>query len=188
MFRRLFVVAAVIVFGVVLFSVENTAKLLADLAATVVGPNIPQLTRASQSYFDTRDFSIAKPEPVGSDGPASSLIGSTHAAVEAPTSETLLRQFQAWAAEQDAQQLATAQLNQVSSSPKAISERAVEGTFGSTGPVQKERRSPSTPKAQPRVTPQASQKQIWQTQSARVQVAPAQHNGAKFTQAAAVRN
>jgi len=188
-FKRLFLVAAVIAFGVVLFSVENTAKLLADLAVAMIVPRVPEFTQASQTPSDSRVSSIAKLQPIGGEYSETTLVEPPRLDVKTPTSETLLRQFQAWAAEQDAQQLATAQTDQDrSSSLKTIPGRAVEEAVGSTGLGPKDRGSRSAPKARTKASPQTPQKEIRQTQSARVQVAPTQRNEAKFSQASVVRN
>ena len=105
-------VTAVIVFGVVLFFVENAAKLLTNLMATMVVPSIPQLTRAPQSPSGSGESSIAKSESIASEDRVSTLAEPARASVEAATSETLVMQFEAWAAEKDAQRIATEQLNQ----------------------------------------------------------------------------
>ena len=180
-------IAAVIAFGVVLFSVENTAKLLADLAASMIAPRVSEFTQTSQTPSASRDSSIAKLQPTGGEDRESTLVEPPRSDVDTPTSETLLRQFQAWAAEQDAQQLATAQTDQDrSSSLKTIPGRAVEEAVGSTGLGPKGPRS--APKARTKASPQTPKKEIRQTQSARVQVAPTQRNEAKFSQASVVRN
>ena len=186
-FKRLCLVTAVIVFGVVLFSVENAAKLLTNLTAAVVVPSIP-LTQAPQSPSDSGESSIAKSEPIDSEDRVSTLTEPARASVEAATSESLVRQFEAWAAEQDAQRLTREQLNKDHpSSPKTIPDRA-EGTTGPTAPVQKERVSRSIRSVRMRVSPQDSPKEIRHVQNARVQAVSPQRNGAKLSQASAVRN
>jgi hypothetical protein len=183
--KRLFVVTAVIVFGVVLFSVENTAKLLADVTAKMVVPSIPQFTQASQTPSDSGVSSIAKSEPIASEDRVSTVVEPARTSVEAATSETVLRQFQAWAAEQDAQQVATVQpVQDHSSATKIIPDQPVEGTTGSIGLGQNDVGSRSIPKARKRVSP----KKMRQTEGARVQAAPTQRNGAKLSQASVGRN
>jgi hypothetical protein len=182
--KRLFVVTTVIVFGVVLFSVENTAKLLADLTAKMVVPSIPQLTQASQTPPDSGVYSIAT-EPIASEDRVSTVVEPARASAGAATSETVLRQFQAWAAEQDAQQVAAVQpVQDHSSSTKIIPDQPVEGTTGSIGLAQNDRGSRSIPKARKRISP----KEIRQTEGARVQAAPTQRNGARVSQASVGRN
>jgi hypothetical protein len=177
--KRLFVVTAVIVFGVVLFSVENTAKLLADLTAKMVVPSIPQLTQASQTPSNSGVSSIASEDRV------STVVEPARASAGAATSETVLQQFQAWAAEQDAQQVATVQpVQDHSSSTKIIPDQPVEGTTGSIGLGQNDLGSRSIPKTRKRVSP----KEMRQTEGARVQAAPTQRNGAKLSQASVGRN
>lgn len=184
--KRLLVVAAVIVFGVVLFSVENTAKLLTDLTATMVVPGIPQLAQA-QTPSDSPVSSIAKSEPIASEDRVSTLVEPARASVEAPTSEILWRQFQAWADEQDAQQVAKAQQDRDhSSSAKTIPDQAVERTTESVGLVQRERGSRSIPKARTRMSQRESSKEIRHTRIAPVQAAPPQRGLAK--QGSSARN
>jgi hypothetical protein len=172
-FARLFLVAAVIVFGVVLFSVENAAKLLTNLTATMVVPSIPQLTPASQSPSDSGESSIAKSERIDSEKRVSTLAEPARASVEAATSD-LLMQFEAWAAKRDGQRPATEQLDQGSSSN--IPDRAIEVATGSIGPAQKDRVSRSSRKVRTTVPSQEPPKEIRQMQSARVQAAPPQRN------------
>jgi hypothetical protein len=111
---------------------------------------------------------------------------AARASVEPATSQTLERQFEAWAAEQDAQGLTTEQLNK--DSPKSIPDRAFEGTTGSTAPVQKDRVSRSIQRVRTRVSPQDSPKGIRQVQNTRVQAVRPQRNEAEFSQTSAVRN
>ena len=172
-FARLFLVAAVIVFGVVLFSVENAAKLLTNLTATMVVPSIRQLTGASHSPSDSGDSSITKSEPIDSEDRVPTLAEPARASVEAATSENLLMQFETWAAKRDAQGPAAEQLDQGSSS-KTIPDRAIEVATGSIGPAQKDRISRSNRKVRTTVPPQKPPKEIRQMQSARVQAAPPQ--------------
>ena len=183
-FKRLCLVTTVIIFGVVLFSVENAAKLLTNLTATMVVPGIPQLTQAPRLPFDSGESSIAKTEPIGSEDRVSTLIEPARASVEAATPQTLEMQFEAWAAEQDAQRLTKEPLSK--DSPKTIPERADEGTTGA--PVQKDRVSRSIRRVRTRVSPQDPPKEVRQVQNARVQAVPPQRNGAAFSQASAVRN
>jgi hypothetical protein len=178
--KRLFVLTAVIVFGVVLFSVENTAKLLADLTAQVVAPSIPQLTQASQTPSDSGVSSIEKSEPIASEDHVSTVVEPARASAGAATSETVLQQFQAWAAGQDTQHTVQP-VQDHSSSTKIIPDQPVEGTIGLAQNVLSSR---SIPKARKRVSP----KEMRQTEGARVQAAPTQRNGAKFSQASVGRN
>jgi hypothetical protein len=172
---RLFLVATVIVFGVVLFSVENAAKLLTNLTATMVVPSIPQLTGASRSPSDSGESSITKSERIDSENRVSTLAEPARASVEAATSENVLIQFEAWAAKRDAQRAVTEQLDQGSSS-KTIPERAIEVATGSIGPAQKDRVSRSNRKVRTTVPAQEPPNEIRQMQSARVQAAPPQRN------------
>jgi hypothetical protein len=172
-FARLFLVAAVIVFGVVLFSVENAAKLLTNLTGTMVVPSIPQLT-ASQSPSDSGESSIAKSERIDSENRGSTLAEPARASIEVATPENLLMQFEAWAAKRDAQRPATEQLGQ-GSPAKTIPDRAIEVATGSMGPAKKDRAARSNRKVTA-LPPQEPPKEIRQTQSARVQAAPPQRN------------
>jgi hypothetical protein len=187
-FKRLCLIVAALVFGFFLFSVENTAKLLTYLTATVAGPpSIPQL-KVSSSPSDSGESSVAKSEPNGSEDRVSTLVEPLRSDVETPTSEALLRQFEAWAAEQDAQQLATVQPDQDRSpSPKTNPNRVVDETVSSTGLDQKDRGSRSAPKARVRASPQQSNESR-HIQHAGVQAAPPQRAGSKFSQASGVRN
>jgi hypothetical protein len=184
-FKRLFLVAAVIVFGVVLFSVENAAILLTNLTATMVAPSIPQPRQASQPPSDSGESSIAKSEPIESEDRISRLVDPARASVEVATSETLLMQFEAWAAERDAQQLTAEQSAQHRSSPKTVADRAVEATTGLAATVQKDRVSRSIRKVRPKVSLQQPPKQVDQLKNARVRAPPSQRNEAKFSQASA---
>lgn len=179
-FARLFLVAAVIVFGVVLFSVENAAKLLTNLTATMVVPSIPQLTRASQSPSDSGESSsgessIAKSERIDSENRVSTVAEPARASVEAATSENLLMQFEAWAAKRDVQRPATEQLDE-GSSFKTTPDRAIEVATESIGPAQKDRLSRSSRKVRTTLPQQEPPKEIRQMQSARVQSVPPQRN------------
>jgi hypothetical protein len=143
----------------------------------MVVPSIPQLTQASQTPSNSGVSSIASEDRV------STVVEPARASAGAATSETVLQQFQAWAAEQDAQQVATVQpVQDHSSSTKTIPNQPVEGTTGSIGFGQKSSRS--IPKARKRVSP----KEMRQTEGARVQAAPTQRNGAKLSQASVGRN
>jgi hypothetical protein len=186
-FKRLFIVTAAIVFGVFLFSVENAAKLLTDVTAAMFMPRTLQPMQSSLSPSDSRDSSIAESQPISGKPHASTLVEPTHADVEAPAPESLFRQFQAWAAEQDAQQLATVQPDQDhSSSLKTVSGQSVEGTTGSIVPVQNDRGSRSVRRTRKPVSPRDSPKEIRQTESARVPAPP--RNAAKLSQASVGRN
>lgn len=186
-FKRLFIVTAAIVFGVFLFSVENAAKLVTDVTAAMFTPRTLQPMQSSLPPSDSRDSSIAQSQPIGGEPHASALVEPTHADVETPTPESLFRQFQAWAAEQDAQQLATVRPDQDhSSSLKAIPGRSAEGTSGSIVPVQNDQGSRSVRRARKRVSPQDSTKEVRQSESARVPAPP--RNAAKLSQASVGRN
>jgi hypothetical protein len=90
-----------------------------------------------------------------------------------PTSEILFRQFQAWAAEKDAQRLATVQSVQDPPTLQTAAARAVQETTGSIGLAQRDRRVQRKPNVRPLMAKQESRKEARQLQNVRVQVAPA---------------
>ena len=113
-FKASILIATATATGIAVLAMGNPAGLLAEMSASLVGNSTPQPTPAIQSAADTpalvasaadaQDLppttnevatrtEIAASEPAGKDQTEKSE----------PPSEALFRQFQAWAAEQDAQ-------------------------------------------------------------------------------------
>ena len=176
--KRGFLIAVVAALSFMVLSVENTAKFLADVTASVIHgsahqPPANQPLQFSQPASDSADFAVARQEPIGSNSATSEPAEQSPGEIPEPTSEILFRQFQAWAAEKDAQQLATVQSVQDPPTLQTAAARAVQETTGSTGLAQSDRRVQRKPNVRPPMAKQESRKEARQPQNARVQVAPA---------------
>jgi hypothetical protein len=196
--KRGLLVAVVTVLGFIVLPVENTAKILADVTASLVDgsalrPHTYQPAPISQSPTDAQVVSIAKNEPIDGESAASepieqNHIEQNHTEIREPSPEILFKQFQAWAAEKDAQQLATTQSAPDASVLQTAPARAVEKTAGSAGLLQKDRRVQRVDNARTRMSMQDSRKEIRRPQNAGVNVSPAQRTGAQASPASASRN
>lgn len=111
-FKASILIATVAATGIAVLAVGNPAALLAEVSASLVGNSSPQSTPAIQSAADapapSNDVARALP-PTIRDAPPRDEIAASEPAGKDQTersespSETLFGQFQAWAAEQDAQ-------------------------------------------------------------------------------------
>jgi hypothetical protein len=195
--KRGLLVAVATAVGFVLFPVENTAKILADVTASLVDGTalrphhyqpspISQSDTDAQAPADAQALSIAKNEPISGESAAAEPVEQNHTEIREPSTETLFKQFQAWAAEKDAQQLATEQPVPDLPEPQTAPARVVEKTGGSIGPVQKDRHVQRVDNARTRISMQEPRKEIRRPQNARVIVPPVQ--GAQAAQASGSRN
>jgi hypothetical protein len=184
--KRGFLIALVTAFGSVVLSVENTAKFLVDVTASLVDgsarqPRTNQPELISQSSSDSATFAIAKHESIDGEGAASEPAEQNRGEIPEPTPEILFRQFQAWAAEKDAQRLATVQPPQDSSPPQTAPTRAVEETAGFIGFGKKDRHVQRIRNARTQVAKQDSRKEIRRPQNPQVQVPLARGTGAQVS-------
>jgi hypothetical protein len=203
--KRGLLVAVATALGLVVLPVENTAKILADVTASLVdgsarwphtsqpapisqSPTDAQAPTDAQTPTDAQVFSIAKNEPISVESAASEPVEQKHTELREPSPEILFKQFQAWAAEKDAQELAAAQSVPDASALQTAPARAVEKTAGSIGLVQKDRRVPRVDNARTRMSMQDSRKEIRRPQNAGVNVPPAQRTGAQASPASGSRN
>jgi hypothetical protein len=197
--KRGLLVAVATAVGFVLFPVENTARILADVTASLVDGSalrphphqpapISQSDTDAQAPADVQVLSIAKNEPISGESAASEPIEQNHREIREPSTEILFKQFQAWAAEKDAQQLATEQPVPDPPALQTAPARLVEKTGGSIGPVQKDRHAQRVDNARTRISMQDSRKEIRRPQNARVNVPPAQGTGAQAAQTSGSRN
>jgi hypothetical protein len=175
--KRGLLIALVTVLGFGVLSVEGTAKFLVDLTASFVGGSARQLPisqslQVSQPAPDSADVTIAGYEKVGGESATAEAVAEIPRDIPEPTSEILFRQFQAWAAEEDAQRAARAQSVQDSPALQPAPARAVEDTTASIGRAPKDRHVQRIPSVRPQLARQDSQKEIRQPQNAGVQVAP----------------
>lgn len=176
--KRGFLIAVVAALSFMVLSVENTAKFLADVTASVIHgsahqPPANQPLQFSQPASDSADFAVARHEPVGGNSATPEPTEQSPAEIAEPTTEILFRQFQAWAAEKDAQQLATVQSVQDPPTLPTAAAQPVQETTGSIGLAQRDRRVQRKPNVRPPTAKQESRKEARQLQNARVQVAPA---------------
>jgi hypothetical protein len=203
--KRGLLVAVATAVGLLILPVENTAKILVEVTASLVDgsairPHTYQPAPISQSPADARAptdaqapadpqvFSTAKNEPIAGESAASEPIEQNQTEIREPSPEILFKQFQAWAAEKDAQQLATAQSVPDPPALQTAPARAVEKTAGSTGLVQKDRHVQRVDSARTRMSMQDSRKEIRRPQNAGVNIPPAQRTGAQASQTPGARN
>ena len=197
--KRGLLVAVATAIGLVVLPVANTAKILADVTASLVDGSalwphtsqpapIWQSPTDAQTPTDAQVFSIAKNEPISVESAASEPVEQNHTELREPSPEILFKQFQAWAAEKDAQELAAAQSVPDASALQTAPARAVEKTAGSAGLMQKDRRGPRVDNARTRMSMQDSRKEIRRPQNAGVNVPPAQRTGAQASPASGSRN
>ena len=161
-------------FGVL--SVEGIAKFLVDLTTSFVGGSARQFptsqsVQVSQPAPDSGD--VARYEKIEDPSVAAEAVVESQREIPEPTSEILFRQFQAWAAEEDARRAAEVQSVQDSSTLQPAPARAAEDTTGTLGRTQKDRHIQRIPNVRPQLARQDSQKEIRQPQNAGVQIAPA---------------
>jgi hypothetical protein len=139
-FKASILIATATATGIAVLAIGNPVGLLAEMSASLVGNSTPQPTPAIQSAADAPALvaSVADAQdlpPTTNEVPTRGEIAASEpnskdqSEKSEPPSETLFRQFQAWAAEQDAQanggsvqpvQDAPAQLVQNDPAPKNI--------------------------------------------------------------------
>jgi hypothetical protein len=115
-FKASILIATATATGIAALAMGNPVGLLAEMSASLVGNSTPQPTPAIQSAADTpalvasaADAQDLPPTTNTNEAPTSGEIAASEPAGKdqseksEPPSETLFRQFQAWAAEQDAQ-------------------------------------------------------------------------------------
>src|SRR5262245_29578020 len=113
-FKVSILIATATATGIAVLAMGNPVGLLAEMSASLVGNSTPQPTPAIQSAADapalvataadTQDLPPTTNEvPVRGEIAASEPAGKDQSEKSEPASETLFRQFQAWAADQDAQ-------------------------------------------------------------------------------------
>jgi len=171
--------------GIAILSVGNPVALLANVTASLVDksalqPGTDQSTPTIQSIAGTQDSPpTAKDAPTRDEiAAASEPAGQSQTENSEPPSEALFRQFQAWAAEKDAQaqvgpvqhvQDATAQV--VQNAPAQVAENA----RAPLRPMQKHRHVRPVHSARAEIRPVHNpRKKVRREQNARVQVPPAQ--------------
>jgi hypothetical protein len=170
-------VATVTAIGIAFLSVENPVTLLADVTASPVDksalqPGTDQPTPTIQSAADAQALPpSAKDAPTRDEiAAASESAGQSQMENSEPSSEALFRQFQAWAAEKDAQ----AQVGPVQSVQDAPAQ-AAENARAPLRPMQKHRHVRPVHSARAEIRPvQNPRKKVRREQNARVQVPPSQ--------------
>jgi hypothetical protein len=180
-------VAPAAAIGIAILSVRNPVTLFADVRASLVDkstrqPDMDQSTPAIQSTADAQALpSTTKDAPTRDEiAAASESAGQSETENSQPPSETLFRQFQAWAAEKDAQaQVGRAQPDQ--EAPAQVVQNAptqvAESTLAPHRPMQKHRHVRPVHNARAEIrSVQNSRKKVRREQNARTQVAPAQQD------------
>jgi hypothetical protein len=186
-------VATATAIGIAILSVGNPVTLFADVTASLVDksalqPGTDQSTPTIQSTADAQALPpTAKDAPTRDEiAAASESAGQSQTESSEPSSEALFRQFQAWAAEKDAQaqvgpvqsvQDAPAQV--VQNAPARVAENAptqvAENARAPLRPMQKHRHVRPVHSAQAEIRPvQNPRKKVGREQNARVQVPPEQ--------------
>ena len=178
-------VATATAIGIAILSVGNPVTLFADVTASLVDksalqPGTDQSTPAIQSIADAQALPLTTKDAPTRDeiAAASESDGQSQTENSEPSSEALFRQFQAWAAEKDAQ----AQIGPVQSvqdAPAQVAENApaqvVENARAALRLMQKHRYVRPVQSARAELRPvQNPRKKVRREQNARVQVPPAQ--------------
>jgi hypothetical protein len=177
-------VATATAIGIAILSVGNPVTLLADVTASLVDksalqPGTDQSTPTIQSTADAQALPTAKHAPTRDEIAAvSESAGQSQTENSEPSSEALLRQFEAWAAEKDAQ----AQLGPVQSIQDARAQvvqsapaQVAEDTRASLKPKQKHRHVRALHNARAEMRPVHNpRKKVRPEQNSRVQDPPAQ--------------
>jgi hypothetical protein len=113
-FKASILIATVTAAGIAVLAMGNPVGLLAEMSASLVGNSTPQSTPAIQSAADAPALVASAADaqdlpPTTNEAPARAEIaaseptGQDQTEKSEPPSETLFRQFQAWAAQQDSQ-------------------------------------------------------------------------------------
>jgi hypothetical protein len=172
--------------GIAVLAMGNPVALLAEVSAALVGNSSPQPTPVIQSAADapvpsdavTRALPLTTGDaPTRDENIASEPAAKDQAQRSEPPSEALFMQFQAWAAEQDAQARggpAQAVQNPLADVAKDVPAPAAENVQTPRRLVQKHRQVRAARNAWAEVRTQNLRKQIGGTQSARAQRPPVQ--------------
>jgi hypothetical protein len=195
----LVVTAAAIVFAIL---VGNPIALLANATASLVGTSASQDDTQSMPTIQSTADAQALP-PTASEAPTGEEIAAafkstfqSETAIREPAAEALLKQFQAWAAEEDSQAQAQAQVRPEQSVQDAQAQvqddqpQAVQNALAQVRPVQKHRHVKPVHNAQAEIRPehnarakvrpvQNARAQMRREQNARVQVRPVQNTQAQ---------
>jgi hypothetical protein len=182
--------AAATALGIAILSVGNPVTLFADVTASIADvkaslvdksalqPGTDQSAPTIQSTADIQALS-----PTAKDAPpreeiaaASEPAGQSQTENSEPASEGLFRQFQAWAAEKDAQ---VGPVQSVQDAPAQVLQNArpqvAEDTRASLRPMQKHRHVRHTLNARAEMRPEHNpRKKVRREQNSRVQDPPAQ--------------
>jgi hypothetical protein len=178
------VVATAIAIGVAILSVGNPVKLFADVTASQVDksalqPGTDQSIPTIQSTADAQVLPpTAKDAPIRDEiAAASEPAGQGQTEDSEPPSESLFRQFQAWAAENDAQaQIGPVQPNQ-GAPPQVVHDAPAQVAESALGPLwskQKYRHVQPAHNARAEIRPAENpRKKVRREKNAGVQVSPA---------------
>lgn len=178
-------VATAAAIGIAILSVGNPVTLFADGTASLVDksalqPGTDQSTPPIQSTADAQALSLAAKDVPTRDeiAAASESAGQSQTENSEPPSEALFRQFQAWAAEKDAQ-AQVGPVQSVQDAPAQVAENApalvAENARAALRPMQKHRHVRPVQSARAELRPvQNPRKKVRREQNARVQVPPAQ--------------
>ena len=187
-------IAAATATGIAVLMAGDPVALLAQVSASLVGNSSPPSAPAIQSAADAPALVPSAAEaqalapttvdaPTRNEIPASEPAGKDQAENSEPPSETLLRQFQAWAAEQDAQAHG-GPVQPVQDAPAQVVQNATAQTAPASAtenvrayrPVQKRRqvRAVNNARAEVRTQNQNPRKQVRRPQSARAERPPVQ--------------
>jgi hypothetical protein len=178
-------VATATAIGIAILSVGNPVTLFADVTASLVDksalqPGTDQSTPTIQSTADAQALPLtAKDAPTRNEiAAASESAGQSQTENSEPSSEALFRQFQAWAAEKDAQ-AQIGPIQSVQDAPAQVAENApaqvAEDARAALRPMQKHRHVRPVHSARAEIRPvQNPRKKVRREQNAPVQVPPAQ--------------
>jgi hypothetical protein len=166
------VVATATAIGIAILSVGNPVALFAYLTASLVDksalePGTDLSTPAIQSTADAQALPTARDVPTRNEiAAAPEPAGQSQKEISEPSSEALFKQFEAWAADKDAQ----AQVGPVQSVEDAPAQAAENAR---ARPMQKHRHVRPVYSARAEIPP-VHRKKVRPEQNARVPVAPAQ--------------
>jgi hypothetical protein len=178
-------VATATAIGIAILSVGNPVTLFADVTASLVDksalqPGTDQSTPTIQFTADAQALPLTANDAPARDeiAAASESAGQSQTENSEPSSEGLFRQFQAWAAEKDAQAQA-APVQSVQDAPAPVAEDAPaqvsEDARASLRLMQKHRHVRPVHSARAEIRPvQNPRKRVRREQNAPVQVPPAQ--------------
>ena len=178
-------VATATAIGIAILSMGNPGTLVAYITASLVDksalqPSTDQSTPTIQPTADAQALPpTAKDAPTRDEiAAASESAGQSQTESSEPSSEALFRQFQAWAAEKDAQ-AQVGPVQSVQDAPAQVAENApaqiAENARAALRPMQKHRHVRAVQSARAELRPvQNPRKKVRWEQNARVQVPPAQ--------------